>query len=145
MSAVCLHLISYLFTNCSCLFTLYQLFVYKCQLYLLLQLFVYKCQLFVYILERQMWGFESPLRQHPSVKSEVLTKMESRNFTIDKLRELDAKEVGHLIHHVRAGSDVKKAAFEVPMIEIEATIQPITRTVLRVKLLVIPKFRWNDR
>merc|ERR550532_3186944 len=31
------------------------------------------------------------------------------------------------------------------MIEIEATIQPITRTVLRVKLLVIPKFRWNDR
>ena len=145
MSAVCLHLISYLFTNCSYLFTLYQLFVYKCQLYLLLQLFVYKCQLFVYILERQMWGFESPLRQHPSVKSEVLTKMESRNFTIDKLRELDAKEVGHLIHHVRAGSDVKKAAFEVPMIEIEATIQPITRTVLRVKLLVIPKFRWNDR
>ena len=113
--------------------------------YLLLQIFVYKCQLFVYILERQMWGFESPLRQHPSVKSEVLTKMESRNFTIDKLRELDAKEVGHLIHHVRAGSDVKKAAFEVPMIEIEATIQPITRTVLRVKLLVIPKFRWNDR
>ena len=100
---------------------------------------------FAKTIERQMWGFESPLRQHPSVKAEILTKMESRNFTIDKLRELEAKEIGHLIHHVRAGTDVKKAAFEVPMIEIEATIQPITRTVLRVKLLVIPKFRWNDR
>ena len=93
-------------------------------------------------IEKQMWGFESPLRQHPSVKSEILTKMESRNFTIDKLRELEAKEIGHLIHHVRAGQDIKKAAFEVPMLEIEASIQPITRTVLRVKLRIDPKFRY---
>ena len=92
-------------------------------------------------IERQMWDFETPLRQHPNLKPEIVTKLESRNFTIDKLRELEAKEVGALIHHHRAGHEVKKAAFEIPIIEIEANIQPITRTVLRVRLSIYPKFK----
>ena len=93
-------------------------------------------------IERQMWDFETPMRQHPAVKLEILTKLESKNFTVDKLRELDHKEIGHLIHHVRAGTDVKKASWEIPMVEIEASIQPITRTVLRVRLTVDSKFRY---
>ena len=47
-----------------------------------------------------MWDFETPLRQHPYVKPEILTKLEARNFTIDKLRELDVKELG-TIHILR--------------------------------------------
>ncbi len=63
------------------------------------------------------------------------------NFFQDKLREMDSKEIGLMLHHVKAGPDVKKAAFEIPLIEIDATIQPITRTVLRVRLVVQPNFR----
>jgi activating signal cointegrator complex subunit 3 len=54
---------------------------------------------------------------------------------------MDSKEIGLMLHHVKAGTDVKKAAFEIPLIDIEASIQPITRTVLRVRLVVEPKFR----
>ena len=54
---------------------------------------------------------------------EVLYKLEKKNFTLDRLREMDSKEIGHLIHHVRAGGDVKKAAMEIPVVELEATIQ----------------------
>ncbi len=63
-------------------------------------------------------------------------------MTLEKLRELDSKEIGRLIHHDRAGPDIKRAAFEIPKIELEASIQPITRTVLRVKLTVTPDFRY---
>ena len=93
-------------------------------------------------IERQMWDFETPLRQHPNIKPEMIHKLESRNFTIDKIRELDAKEVGHLLHHPKAGFEVKKAAFEIPILEIEASIQPITRTVLRVRLNLTANFRY---
>lgn len=55
---------------------------------------------------------------------------------------MDAKEIGHMIHHVRAGADIKKAAMEIPLVNIEASIQPITRTVLRVRLTVTPNFRY---
>ena len=46
-----------------------------------------------------MWDFETPLRQHPYVKPDILTKLEARNFTIDKLRELDVKDLGHMINN----------------------------------------------
>ena len=95
--------------------------------------------------ERQMWDWEHPLKQHPGVKPDLVAKLETRNFTIEKLRELDAKEIGLLVHHVSVGSIIKRAAEELPRLELEASIQPITRTVLRVRLTVTPDFRWNDK
>lgn len=55
---------------------------------------------------------------------------------------MDDNEIGHLIRHVKAGSDVKRAAMEIPLIEIDANIQPITRTVLRIRLSITPNFRY---
>ena len=68
---------------------------------------------------------------------EVLDKLEKKNFTLDRLREMDSKEIGHLIHHVRAGGDVKKAAMEIPVVELEATIQETLR--LNPNAPLIPK------
>ena len=59
----------------------------------------------------------------------MLDKLEKKNFTLDRLREMDSKEIGHLIHHVRAGGDVKKAAMEIPVVELEATIQVGNATI----------------
>ena len=67
-----------------------------------------------------MYSFD---RMSSIPRFEVLDKLEKKNFTLDRLREMDSKEIGHLIHHVRAGGDVKKAAMEIPVVELEATIQ----------------------
>ena len=100
---------------------------------------------FAKVIEKRMWDFEHPLRQHPLIKQDIVAKLETRNFTLEKLRELEGKEIGHLIHHVNAGHNIKRAAEELPLVEIEASTQPITRTVLRVRLSVKPNFRWNDK
>lgn len=52
---------------------------------------------------------------------------------------------GHMLHHVNIGLTVKQCVHQIPSISMEATIQPITRTVLRVRLIVTPDFRWNDQ
>ena len=39
---------------------------------------------FAKMIERQMWDFESPMRQHPNMKHEILNKLETRNFTLVK-------------------------------------------------------------
>ena len=52
---------------------------------------------------------------------------------------------GHLIHHVAMGDKVKQCVNQLPCIELDATIQPITRTILRVRLTITPTFHWNDR
>lgn len=53
--------------------------------------------------------------------------------------------VGHLISHVRMGREVKKIVDAFPAISLAASIQPVTRTVLKVRLTVTPDFEWNDR
>lgn len=52
---------------------------------------------------------------------------------------------GHMLHHVNVGLSVKQCVHQIPSITMEASIQPITRTVLRVRLIITPDFRWNDQ
>ncbi|KAH3727121.1 hypothetical protein DPMN_053046 [Dreissena polymorpha] len=43
------------------------------------------------------------------------------------------------------GSIIKKCVHALPQLDLEATIQPITRTVLRVRLVITPMFHWDDK
>jgi activating signal cointegrator complex subunit 3 len=43
------------------------------------------------------------------------------------------------------GGKVKQCVSYIPQVGLEASIQPITRTVLRVRLSITAEFRWNDR
>lgn len=53
--------------------------------------------------------------------------------------------VGHMIHHVRMGRVVQKVLHGFPSLSLAASIQPITRSVLRVRLTVTPEFEWDDK
>ena len=50
-----------------------------------------------------------------------------------------------MLRHEKMGKDVKAAAWQFPLLQMDATIQPITRTVLRINLSVMPDFSWNDK
>lgn len=50
-----------------------------------------------------------------------------------------------MLHHVNIGLKVKQCVHQIPSVTMEASIQPITRTVLRVTLSVCADFTWNDQ
>jgi hypothetical protein len=50
-----------------------------------------------------------------------------------------------MVHHPKMGGVIKKCVNQIPMLDLEASIQPITRTVLRVRLNIQPEFKWDDR
>ncbi|XP_006824124.2 activating signal cointegrator 1 complex subunit 3-like [Saccoglossus kowalevskii] len=95
--------------------------------------------------DKRQWDFENPLRQFGTLSNDIYSKLEHKKLTIDKLREMKKDEIGHMIHHVRMGEKVKLNVHQFPALSLEASIQPITRTVLRVRLTVTPEFNWNDR
>ncbi|KAG7233189.1 hypothetical protein INR49_007395 [Caranx melampygus] len=97
------------------------------------------------VVDKRLWGFAHPLRQFPSLSPVVLNRLEEKKLSVDKLKEMRKDEIGHMLHHVNIGLTVKQCVHQIPSITMEATIQPITRTVLRVRLLVTPDFRWNDQ
>ncbi|KAM3931944.1 activating signal cointegrator 1 complex subunit 3 [Leptodactylus fuscus] len=97
------------------------------------------------VIDKRLWGWASPLRQFSILPPNVLTKLEDKKLTIDKLKDMRKDEIGHMLHHVNIGLKVKQCVHQIPSITMEATIQPITRTVLRVRLSINPDFKWNDQ
>jgi activating signal cointegrator complex subunit 3 len=95
--------------------------------------------------EAQQWNFMTPLRQFDCLSMEVIDKIEQREFTIYRLQEMDLKEIGSILRDQRAAALVKKCCDELPALDMEYNLQPITRTVLRIRLKLIPQFRWNDK
>ncbi|XP_055550848.1 activating signal cointegrator 1 complex subunit 3 [Wyeomyia smithii] len=95
--------------------------------------------------EKQMWEFMTPMYQFPILPMDVVEKIEHRGLSILALRDMDLKEIGEMVRNHRHAALVKRCAEEFPLLEIEATLQPITRTVLRIRIFITPSFKWNDR
>ncbi|XP_046669965.1 activating signal cointegrator 1 complex subunit 3-like [Homalodisca vitripennis] len=98
------------------------------------------------MLERQQWDIESEMRQFGILGQDIIDKIENqRNLTVHKLREMDSKEIGSLLRHARMGEVVKRCAFEFPLVDVESSLHPITRTILRIRLTITADFKWNDK
>ncbi|XP_010605477.1 activating signal cointegrator 1 complex subunit 3 isoform X2 [Fukomys damarensis] len=97
------------------------------------------------VIDKRLWGWASPLRQFSVLPPHILTRLEEKNLTVDKLKDMRKDEIGHILHHVNIGLRVKQCVHQIPSVMMEASIQPITRTVLRVTLSIYPDFSWNDQ
>lgn len=97
------------------------------------------------MIERRVWDSQHPLRQFATLGQDIYSKLEDKKLTLDRLREMESKEIGLLIHNQKSGPLVKRNTHEFPHLEVDAVVQPITRTVLRIKLTIKPDYRWNER
>jgi len=97
------------------------------------------CQMF----EMTQWDFESELQQFSDVLPwEIINKIEQRKLSFSRIREMDVKELGILLKNQNVGAAVKKCAMQLPYIEAIESIQPITRTILRINLELYPEFEY---
>uniref|UniRef100_A0A1B6DYT0 U5 small nuclear ribonucleoprotein 200 kDa helicase n=2 Tax=Clastoptera arizonana TaxID=38151 RepID=A0A1B6DYT0_9HEMI len=99
------------------------------------------CQMF----ELQQWDFESEMRQFTILTHDIIEKIEHRSLDVYKLRDMDSKEIGIILRHAKMGEIVKRCALEFPMVELNATLHPITRAILKIRLEITGNFRWNDK
>uniref|UniRef100_A0A1B6L435 U5 small nuclear ribonucleoprotein 200 kDa helicase n=1 Tax=Graphocephala atropunctata TaxID=36148 RepID=A0A1B6L435_9HEMI len=98
------------------------------------------------MMERQQWDSESEMRQFNILGQDIIDKIEhQKNLSVHKLREMDSKTVGLLLRHPRMGELVKRCAHEFPLVDVQSSLHPITRTILRIRLTITADFKWNDR
>ncbi|XP_050224918.1 DExH-box ATP-dependent RNA helicase DExH14 isoform X1 [Mercurialis annua] len=96
--------------------------------------------------DRQIWPHQHPLRQFDKdLSPEILRKLEERGADLDRLQEMEEKDIGALLRYPLGGKLVKQNLGYFPWIQLSATISPITRTVLKVDLIITPDFIWKDR
>ncbi|KAI5331061.1 hypothetical protein L3X38_021187 [Prunus dulcis] len=96
--------------------------------------------------DRQVWPHQHPLRQFDrDLSAEIVRKLEERGADLDHLYEMHEKDIGALIRYAPGGRLVKQYLGYFPWIQLSATVSPITRTVLKVDLVITPDFIWKDR
>ena len=47
------------------------------------------------MIDKRLWAFETPLRQFPILAHDSLRKIDEKKLNMDKLREMEAKEIGN--------------------------------------------------
>ncbi|KAG6836219.1 hypothetical protein H0H93_010136 [Arthromyces matolae] len=89
------------------------------------------------MVEKRMWGSMTPLRQFKGVPPDVVHKAEGKQFNPPEIAELiGIPHAGRLVHHL---------VHSLPKLHLEAQVQPITRSLLRIDLSITPDFRWDEK
>ncbi|CAG7954089.1 unnamed protein product [Penicillium nalgiovense] len=94
--------------------------------------------------EKRMWPTMSPLRQFPHCPRDVLQKAERIDVPWGSYFDLDPPRMGELLSMPKAGRVVCDLVSKFPRLDVQAQVQPITRSMLRVELTISPNFVWDD-
>ena len=110
--------------------------------------------------DKRVWWFQTPLRQFEGeLRDDSLRSLESiahrgRSSTTDvdmfsavlSLLDMGADEVGEICRWRRGGGEkILRLVRKIPYIEIQCSVHPITRSVLRFKIEIVPIFEWDGR
>ena len=94
--------------------------------------------------EKRMWPTMSPLRQFPSCPRDIVSKVERIDVPWANYFDLDPPRMGELLGLPKAGKTVCALVQKFPRLEIQAQVQPMTRSMLRMELSITPIFEWDD-
>ncbi|KNC51125.1 activating signal cointegrator 1 complex subunit 3 [Thecamonas trahens ATCC 50062] len=96
-------------------------------------------------IEKRLWVSDHPLRQFRQLRDDVVQRLEETELGLDALADMGAAEIGAMIHMHNAGAAVARAVGQFPHLALEASVHPVTASILRVKLFITPAFQWADR
>jgi len=94
--------------------------------------------------EKRMWPTMTPLRQFPTCPREYIQKAERIDVPWSSYFDLDPPRMGELLGLPKAGRVVCDLVSKFPRLEVQAQVQPMTRSLLRVELTITPNFTWDD-
>ncbi len=94
--------------------------------------------------EKRMWPTMSPLRQFSSCPRDIVQKSERVDVPWSSYFDLDPPRMGELLGMPKAGRTVCNLVSKFPRVELNAQVQPMTRSMIRVELTITPNFEWDD-
>ncbi|EFA86469.1 DEAD/DEAH box helicase [Heterostelium album PN500] len=97
------------------------------------------------MIDHQQWHFESPLRQLGILHQETLKKLEEQELGVEDVADMEASELAPIVGNPAIAKSTIRVARQFPKLEFDIEIQPITSSIIKINLQVLPYFEWNDR
>lgn len=93
------------------------------------------------MVERRMWSSMTPLRQFPGIPEDILRRIERKEqFTWHHFYDMTPQQIGEIVKFQKMGTIIHRYVHRFPKLELEAYVQPLTRTILKVELAITPDF-----
>lgn len=109
-----------------------------------------RCLKFCQMIEHRVWATQTELRQFKGtgpqsrLPANVLKQLERKGLTIERLYPLDAHQIGTALDNPGIRKQVHTMVRKFPRLDLSATVQPITRSLLRVDLTITPDFTYDE-
>ena len=98
------------------------------------------------MVDKRCWRSTSPLRQfRGAIPEDVLRKLERRDIAFERLYDLNPHELGELVRVPSMGKLLHRAIHQLPKLDLQAHVQPISRSTLRVQLTITPDFQYDEK
>ncbi|EWC48033.1 pre-mRNA-splicing factor brr2 [Drechslerella stenobrocha 248] len=94
--------------------------------------------------EKRMWPTMTPLRQFPDCPADVIRKMEKMDIPWSRMFDMEVPELGELVGNSRNGRLIHEYLRKFPKVGVQAQVQPVTRSMLRVEMTITPEFVWDE-
>ena len=102
------------------------------------------CLNFANMVTNRIWRSQTPLRQFKNVPEVVARKLERKSdIEWSRYADLTPSDLGELVGVPKMGRVLHKLVHQFPRLELSAQVQPITRSMLRVELTLIPSFQFD--
>nr|CCA21900.1 premRNAsplicing helicase BRR2 putative [Albugo laibachii Nc14] len=103
---------------------------------------------FCKMVERRMWCSHSPLRQFQSqenalIPESIMKRLEKKDIPWERYLDLEPSDLGQLVMSPKHGKALYQLIHQFPKLEISVHVQPITRSMLKVELIVTPDFEFR--
>jgi len=93
----------------------------------------------------RQWQSLNPLHQFRKIPQELLKLLDKKNLTFERLYDLDAHQLGELIKMPKMGKPLYKFIRQIPKVDLNTVIVPITRSTLKLELTITPDFQWDEK
>lgn len=94
-----------------------------------------------------MWAFAHPLAQF-DLPADLLYNIErwADDIPIEEIAAMSDADFGSIVHqNERLGGLAVRAARSLPTLEIQASLQPLSHDLLRIRLEIRKAFEWSER
>ncbi|CAN0124459.1 unnamed protein product, partial [Discosporangium mesarthrocarpum] len=95
--------------------------------------------------KNRCWLSQSPLRQFSILPEVIVRKLERKEIPWDRYYDLKPADLGELVKLPRMGKILHRLVHQFPRVELAASVQPITRSLLKVELTATPDFLFDQK
>lgn len=98
------------------------------------------------MIDRRQWTSMTPLRQIANLDEKLFRRIENQSsLTWEHFLNMTPQQVGNVIRDEGKGSTVHKLIHQFPRLTLNAYVQPITRSCIKIELLIETNFNWVTR